>query len=112
MNEVTVEKVLRAVELVPRGSVITYGDLGALVGIPARQVGRVLAEWGSGVPWWRVVNAAGDLPSHLTPSAHPHWAVEGIGLKRSRRGCRLDPHRADLALLMTAWEDAVSDLPQ
>jgi methylated-DNA-protein-cysteine methyltransferase-like protein len=106
-----VERVLRAVELVPRGRVVTYGDLADLVGIGPRLAGRVMGTWGSGVPWWRVVNAAGDLPEFHLRHARQHWLEEGITLKPSGRGCRIRQHRADLPLLADAWERAVADLP-
>ena len=111
MDDVLVERVLRAVELVPRGKVVTYGDIAELVGIGPRLVGRIMSTWGSGVPWWRVVNASGDLPDvHLT-RAHEEWVLEAIEIKPSGKGCRLRRHHADLELLGQAWELAVAGLP-
>ena len=78
MDDVLVERVLRAVELVPRGRVVSYGDLAALVGTGPRQVGSIMRVYGSNVTWWRVTNASGDLPSHLRQAAFIEWAVEGI----------------------------------
>ena len=98
-----VERVLRAVELVPPGRVVSYGDVADLIGIGPRQVGRILSQWGSSVPWWRVTNAAGEFPEALLTQAWPHWQDEGITLKPNRRGCSLRAHRADLS----AWADAV-----
>ena len=45
------------------GEVTTYGDVAEVAGHPkqARLVGRILATTDAGVPWWRVVNAAGRL---------------------------------------------------
>ena len=63
--ELTIERVLCAVECVPAGRVVSYGDIAELVGTSARRVGAVMASAGPGVPWWRVVNAAGRLPAHL-----------------------------------------------
>jgi alkylated DNA nucleotide flippase Atl1 len=111
MDDVLVERVLRAVELVPAGRVVTYGDLAELVGIGPRLVGRIMGTWGSGVPWWRVVNANGDLPDFHLARAHEEWRLEGIAVKPTGRGCRIRAHRADLALLADAWEHAVADLP-
>ena len=65
MDEVLVERVLRAVEQVPAGRVVSYGDLGALVGVGPRHVGRVMSQWGGNVAWWRVTNRSGDLPPEL-----------------------------------------------
>lgn len=112
MDDVMVERVLRAVELVPAGRVVTYGDIADLVGIGPRLVGRVMGTWGSGVPWWRVVNAAGDLPDFHLARAHEEWVLEGIAIKPSGKGCRIGRHRADLPALAAAWEQAVADLPE
>lgn len=52
---------------IPRGRVSTYGRIAALVAVPrgARGVGFALHALGPlnerGVPWWRVINAAGRI---------------------------------------------------
>ncbi|MFA5776321.1 MAG: MGMT family protein [Patescibacteria group bacterium] len=55
--------VLKAVSLVPKGKVVSYGQVALMVGIPraAIQVGWVLHESGDKVPWWRVVNKKGRI---------------------------------------------------
>jgi methylated-DNA-protein-cysteine methyltransferase related protein len=62
------ERVLAVVRAVPPGRVVTYGQVALLAGSPraARQVGGVLYGSGSreGVPWQRVVNAAGGISTH------------------------------------------------
>jgi alkylated DNA nucleotide flippase Atl1 len=60
------ERVLDTVDLIPAGRVMSYGDIAEWLGEGGpRQVGRVLALYGSGVPWWRVVRADGVLlPGH------------------------------------------------
>ena len=110
MDDLIVERVLRAVELVPPGNVVSYGDLGGVVGIGPRQVGSVMSTWGSGVAWWRVTNAAGELPDHLMSEARQRWAQEGIGLRENGRGCAISRYRADLAALAASWDMAVADL--
>lgn len=90
-------RVLAAVELVPPGRVVTYGDIGHLAGLSARQVGAILRGHGSGVPWWRVVNASGSLGPWERALAH--WRREGIALRADGEGCRIAAHRADLG----AW---------
>ena len=109
-DDVLVERVLRAVELVPPGRVVTYGELGELVGLGPRQVGAVMRLHGSGVPWWRVTSASGDLPPYLHDAARPHWLEEGICWKSNRRGCRIDTHRCDLRRLADDYDRTVSDL--
>lgn len=104
------ERVLRAVELVPRGRVVSYGDLAALVGIGPRQVGTIMATYGSNVTWWRVTNASGDLPPALMDEVRERWAAEGILLKPNGRGCRIAGYRADLTVLAAGYQRAVADL--
>ncbi|WP_425308400.1 MGMT family protein [Ammonicoccus fulvus] len=99
----TVERVLLAAELVPLGQVVSYGDLAGLVGTSARRVGTVMSRYGSGVPWWRVTSAAGQLPLDILGRAKEHWADEGIGVTASGRGCRIGCHRADLVALADAY---------
>lgn len=111
MDEVTVERVLRAVEQVPPARVVSYGDLGALVGIGPRQVGRVMRLYGGNVAWWRVTGHDGRLPPGLLRRALEHWSAEGITTAPGARGCRIREHRADLARLATDYEAAVADLP-
>ncbi len=59
------ERVLKAVQSVPRGKVASYGQVAAVCGSPraARQVGQILMrlEWDSTVPWWRVINNEGRI---------------------------------------------------
>lgn len=59
------EKVYRTVSAVPRGKVVSYGGVAALLGQPraARAVGSALCELPDelDVPWWRVVNRNGEI---------------------------------------------------
>lgn len=79
-RESRAERVLGLVAQLPPGRVASYGDIGAVVGVPARQVGRIMAESAGTLPWWRVTNANGELPDHLLPEAYARWAAEGIGV--------------------------------
>lgn len=60
------DAVLAVVEAIPRGRVMSYGDIAAVVGQGGpRQVGRVMSQWGGAVPWHRVVHADGTpAPCH------------------------------------------------
>lgn len=109
MDDKVVERVLRAVELVPEGTVVSYGDLAELVGVGPRQVGAIMATWGSGVSWWRVTNAAGGLPPRLMAEAQQHWVAEGVAFSTGGRA-RIAQHRADLLALAAQWERAIADL--
>lgn len=109
-DDVLVEKILRAVELVPPGTVATYGDIARVVGIGPRHVGNVLARWGAGVCWWRVTNRDGELPAALLEEARRRWTAEGVTLSETGRGCRITEHRADVQNLADRWGPAVEDL--
>lgn len=59
------EKVLKYIQKIPKGKVVSYGQVAAAAGSPraARQVGQVLRALDdvSTVPWWRVINSEGYL---------------------------------------------------
>jgi len=58
-------RILSVIARVPRGRVVSYGEVAALAGLPrhAREVGRVLATLAEDEPvaWQRVVNAGGRV---------------------------------------------------
>jgi methylated-DNA-protein-cysteine methyltransferase-like protein len=105
-SELTVECVLTCVEQVPPGRVVSYGDVAAIVGTSARRVGAVMSRQGAAVAWWRVVNAAGSLPTPLLVSARAHWREEGIA--ETPTGCAIRRHRADLPALAEAYDRAIA----
>ena len=59
------EDVYRIVRPVPRGRVVSYGGVAAILGRPraARAVGTALWNLpdGNDVPWWRVINRNGEI---------------------------------------------------
>ncbi len=59
------ERVFKIVENIPRGKVVSYGQVALYVGVPraARQVGWTLnkSEGQVNLPWWRVINNAGRI---------------------------------------------------
>lgn len=64
---------------IPRGRVMTYGDVAAAAGHPrwARRVGYALSALADPkVPWWRVINAQGRI------SRGGGRAPEGVDLQR------------------------------
>ena len=70
------ESVLDLVETIPRGRVMAYGDVAAVLGSGgARAVGTVMARFGSGVPWHRVVRSDGSPPvGHEAEALRRHRA--------------------------------------
>jgi methylated-DNA-protein-cysteine methyltransferase-like protein len=61
-----VRRVLEIIRSIPRGKILTYGQVAALADAPraARQVGRILYVYGAPVPWQRVVNHYGGLSTY------------------------------------------------
>lgn len=97
-----VEDVLSLVESIPPGRVMAYGQVAdCLDRAGPRQVGTVMATYGSGVPWWRVVRADGSLPPAHRHRALAHYRVEGTPLRGAAAGdtgaIRVDMARAGWA---------------
>lgn len=119
MDDLRVERILRAVECVPPGRAATYGLIGRVVGESPRVVGHVMARWGSTVPWWRIVNAQGLIPGHESV-VHDHWAREGLLAPDAARPAssgrggaarvRLSQVLADEDRLRRDWTLAIGDL--
>jgi len=68
-------EVYRIVRKIPRGKVITYGQIATLLGAPhqARQVGWAMHGCPAGLPWQRVVGAGGRiLINSLSSGEGPH----------------------------------------
>jgi methylated-DNA-protein-cysteine methyltransferase-like protein len=79
------KRVRRVIRELEKGEVATYGEVAEEAGFPgaARAVGNVLAR-GSGLPWWRVVSAAGRLvPGHESEQAR-RLRREGITILNGR----------------------------
>ena len=101
-HEEYVERVLSVVERIPPGRVMSYGAIAEVVGAGGpRQVGRVMALEGGGVPWWRVVRADGGLPLCHDGEALERHRREGTALRGSGR---IDMARA------AWWPDAPDDV--
>ena len=83
------QAVYELVARIPKGRVMTYGDIAALCGHPnaARQVGG-LAHFGpTELPWHRVVNRHGDCASGYYGGKEGHKAAleaEGVGVRDYR----------------------------
>jgi methylated-DNA-protein-cysteine methyltransferase related protein len=80
------QRVLAIVRAIPRGHVLTYGQVAALADTPraARQVGRVLYSSGRTVPWQRVINHYGGLSTYKVGSGEQQRALlenEGISFR-------------------------------
>jgi methylated-DNA-protein-cysteine methyltransferase-like protein len=88
--------VWRLVARVPRGKVVTYGQVAVLLGAPraARQVGSAMKRCPPGVPWHRVLNARGGISRRPNLGAMLTQRVlleqEGIRFRRGRADLERD----------------------
>jgi alkylated DNA nucleotide flippase Atl1 len=80
-------RVLDVVDSIAPGRVMSYGDVAEYLGEGGpRQVGRVMALWGGGVPWWRVVHADGSLLAGHEQVALARYKAEHTPLRRTGDG--------------------------
>lgn len=107
MSEWETEVVSRIVESLPEGTVTTYGDLGLVLGIGARQIGSIMSLHGAGIPWWRVTRSDGRLPEHLLDEARAKWHAEGTPVRPDGSGVQLSGRRLPLPALQSLAEAAV-----
>lgn len=85
------EAVLDVVRLVPRGRVMSYGDIAEYLGRGGpRAVGTVLARYGGGVPWHRIVTSDGRPNPSDPDGAAARLRREGVPF----RGTRIDMRAA------------------
>jgi methylated-DNA-protein-cysteine methyltransferase-like protein len=82
--------VYRLVRRIPRGSVMTYGQIAMKVGAPrsARAVGGAMRRCPDDVPWHRVVNAQGGISRRRHEGSVLTQRIrlqqEGVPLRRGR----------------------------
>lgn len=85
-----VQRVLAAVQQIPRGRVSTYGVIADLAGLPRRSrfVGTVLRQTPSArkLPWFRVINASGRSSFPVGSDAHElqYARLEAEGIEHVR----------------------------
>ena len=73
------QRILAAIEQIPPGRVMTYGDVAEFSGTRSpRSVGQVLAADGGTVPWHRVLRADGSLAEHLYDEQRQRLLSEGV----------------------------------
>ncbi|MGH3681537.1 MAG: MGMT family protein [Natronosporangium sp.] len=84
-----VEAVLSLVERIPPGRVMSYGAIAEALAPVAgrtspRRVGTIMAQYGGGVPWHRVVAADGRLVPGNEVAARARHAAEGTPMRRGK----------------------------
>ncbi len=90
-------RVLDVVDSIAPGTVMSYGDVADFLGEGGpRQVGRIMALWGGGVAWWRVVHADGSLLAGHERAALAAYEAEDTPLRYPAAGGapRIDMTRA------------------
>lgn len=99
------EAVLDLVQQIPEGRATTYGVIAETIrsatgrGGP-RVVGMVMSRYGGDTPWWRLVNARGEMAGHKRHEALQRWRQEGTPLTGGH------PPRVDL--YAAGWEPGES----
>lgn len=73
------ESVVQVLEALEPGDVMAYGEVATEAGYPgaARAVGNLLKTV-PGLPWWRVVNAAGRLAPRSEKEQAQRLRAEGV----------------------------------
>ncbi|MEY8017726.1 MGMT family protein [Mycobacterium servetii] len=74
-----VERVRSLVAAIPRGRVVTYGDIAAVAGLSSpRIVGWIMRTDSSDLPWHRVITASGRPARHLSIRQLELLRAEGV----------------------------------
>jgi methylated-DNA-protein-cysteine methyltransferase related protein len=96
------DAVYALVRRIPKGHLVTYGQIAALLHRPraARAVGGAMRRCPAGVPWHRVVNAAGRISRRARAAS---MLTQRMLLERE--GVTITRGRVDLA--RHAWDEAV-----
>ena len=79
------EAVVRVIESLQPGDVVTYGEVAAEAGYPgaARAVGTLLGK-SDGLPWWRVVGSGGRIRTPVEAGQARRLADEGVLIVNGR----------------------------
>jgi len=87
-------KIQQTIRRIPRGEVATYGDVAYAAGFPgaARQVAWAL-HGSRGLPWHRVVGAAGKILLSGEHAFEQRLRLESEGVSFSGLRVRMDRHR-------------------
>lgn len=85
------QSIYAVVRRIPAGRVMTYGQIGELVGCTARTVGFAMAalSGGSDVPWQRVINSQGKVSPRTDGEGNvlqrDLLEMEGVAFDRNQR---------------------------
>lgn len=72
--------IYRLVRRIPRGSVLSYGEVGRIVGTGPRQVAAAMRNCPAGLPWHRVVGSGGKIrtPGEAAWTQRERLISEGV----------------------------------
>ena len=90
MNTSFDREVYALVRRIPRGRTVTYGEVATMLGRPraARAVGGAMRRCPAGVPWHRVLNAAGRISRRKRAASMLTQRMllerEGVTMRRGR----------------------------
>ena len=75
-----VSAIYRLVSRIPRGRVLSYGEIGKIVGTGPRQVAAAMRQCPTGLPWHRVVGAGGKIrtPGEYAWMQQERLLAEGV----------------------------------
>jgi methylated-DNA-protein-cysteine methyltransferase related protein len=77
--------VLDAVDRIPAGRVMSYGDVAEMVGAGSgRAVGTVMSRHGAEVPWHRVLRSDGSCATHKADDQLAMLRAEDVPVLRGR----------------------------
>lgn len=89
-----ISKILAVVRRVPRGSVVTYGEVAALAGFASghRVAARALRDCPEGLPWYRVLGKKDARRAHISIEEPVHAELqrarlEAEGVRFDEGGC-------------------------
>jgi O-6-methylguanine DNA methyltransferase len=79
------QAVLDAVDRIPAGRVMSYGDVAEMVGAGSgRAVGTVMSRYGAEVPWHRVLHSDGSCATHKSDHQLALLCEEDVPIVRGR----------------------------
>jgi methylated-DNA-protein-cysteine methyltransferase related protein len=80
------DDIRRVLTNIPRGTVLTYGEVAEESGHPgaARAVGNFLAQGDAALPWWRVVTSNGRLAPDNEREHAQRLIAEGVRMSNGR----------------------------
>jgi methylated-DNA-protein-cysteine methyltransferase-like protein len=86
-------RIERAIRVIPRGKVSTYGGIARVAGFPgaARQVARLLRR-SFGLPWQRVLGAGGEIKLRGDSAIEQRLRLEAEGVRFRGRKVDMKAH--------------------